>query len=211
MDFKPELLPTKEEKKANLTYIYDPASRGYDIIDLNTGLNVEKSDYSISPVIYSLQIADKMCDFIRDGLTLDKMCKEEGMPTKTRFYHWLTLYPELRTRYEHARLQRADAFHDKAVEIGTSMPSKDELAGAKLAVDTLKWAAEKASPNYYGVKKEEVVTNAPTVIVLNTGINRESAPSIEDLLRKMEPVTIEAHVIPTNKEEDNGNAEKEEN
>lgn len=187
-----ETLPQLPESQT--THIYNPAKRKYEVLCLKTGRLLEEVDQNTSPTVYSTQIADSICDRIRAGETLQSICRDPNMPSVTRIYHWMSIHPDLRIRYEQARLQRADAFHDKAIELGLSMPSKDDVPATKLAVDTLKWAAEKASPNYYGSKKEEDVIHKPTIIVLNTGIDREGAPSIEELLRKKEPVTIEAEV-----------------
>lgn len=108
------------------------------------------------------------------------------------------MHPELRIRYEQARLQRADAYHDKALTLATDRTlTKDDVPRAKLEIDTLKWAAEKADPDRYGNRKEALVTSQPSVIILNTGIDREGAPSIADLLMKKEPVTIEGEIIST--------------
>ena len=183
------------------TYIYNPMDKRYEVLDLKTGRLLESTTQETSPTTYSVQLADEICDRIRSGESLQMIYKDHKMPTAPRFYHWLSLHPELRSRYEQARLQRADYYHDRALEIGTSMPSKDDVAGMKLAVDTLKWAAEKASPNYYGSKKEEVTVNQPTVIIMNTGIDRAGAPSLSDLLTKKEPVTIEAEVLHDRQEE----------
>ena len=56
-----------------------------------------------------------------------------------------------------------------------SMPSKDDVPGCKLAVDTLKWAAEKASPDYYG-KREQVQGGTSISVILNTGVLDTKAP-----------------------------------
>ena len=175
MEEKDETLPAI--KPVNPHYIYNPETRKYDVLDLNTGKWVDAVKFEPTSTIYNLQMADTICDQIREGRTLQSICSEKEMPTTTRFYAWLSLYPELRVRYEQARKQRADRYHDKALEIALSMPNKDMVPGCKLAVDTLKWAAEKASPDYYG-KKEDKVQGGPSVsITLNTGVLDTKAPT----------------------------------
>ena len=140
-----ETLPDIHEP--NLHHIYNPATRKYDIIDLDTGKTYDPITYTPDPVEYSLQMVDLICARIRAGETLQAICQDREMPTIHRAYAWLALYPEFRVRYEQVRKQRADSFHDRALEIALSMPEKDMVPAAKLAVDTLKWAAEKASPD----------------------------------------------------------------
>lgn len=168
-------LPAKKED--NLHYIYNPQTRKHDVLDLNTGRLVDAVKFEPTSTIYNLQMADTICDHIREGKTLQAICKEPNMPTTTRFYAWLALYPELRVRYEQARKQRADRYHDQALDIALSMPNKDMVPGCKLAVDTLKWAAEKASPDYYGKKEEKLQGGSSINITLNTGVLDTKAPT----------------------------------
>jgi hypothetical protein len=168
-------LQTIELEKSNLHYIYNNAKKNYDVLDLSTGKYLDSVIYEPQSAIYNLQMADTICDKIRAGQTLKQICQTPNMPTSTRFYAWLALYPELRVRYEQARKQRADSFHDQALEIALSMPNKDMVPGCKLAVDTLKWAAEKASPDYYG-KKEEKASIGSINVVLHTGVIDSVAP-----------------------------------
>lgn len=163
-------------KEINPHYIYNQQTRKYDVLDLNTGKWVDSVNKEPTSMIYNLQMADTICDHIREGRTLKEICSNADMPTQTRFYAWLALYPELRIRYEQARKQRADCFHDKALEIALSMPNKDMVPGCKLAVDTLKWAAEKASPDYYGKKEEKASGGTAINITLHTGVLDSQAP-----------------------------------
>jgi hypothetical protein len=164
-------------------------------IDLRTGkmyepyLPMRKSEFCNTT-------ADLICNAIREGDSLKHICEENNIPQSV-FYAWLSLYPEFRMRYQDARVQRAEYHFHKAVDTAETALSatKDEIPGIKVVVDTHKWAAEKSDPERYGTRKTEIEINQPSVIVLNTGIDREGAPSIEELLRKKEPVTVEAEVI----------------
>jgi hypothetical protein len=171
-----ELATTKQDQE--YTYLYNPRTKKYDTIDLATGKDISVVEEILSPTSYSILIADIICDRIRAGETLQSICRDKEMPSISRFYHWLALQPGLRIRYEQARKQRADAFHDRALELALSMPSKDEVPGVKLAVDTLKWAAEKASPDYYG-KQEKVAGGTSINVTLHTGVlDTQSPPDI---------------------------------
>lgn len=54
--------------------------------------------------------------------------------------------------------------------------TKDDVPAAKLRVDTLKWAAEKASPEYYG-KQDKVSTGTSISVTLHTGVLDTKAPT----------------------------------
>lgn len=144
--------------------------------------------------------ADLICNAIREGESLASICRDNNIPQSV-FYAWLSVYPEFKQRYNDARVQRSDYHFHRAVDIAEKAlsASKDEIPGLKVAVDTHRWAAEKSDPERYGSKKTEIEINQPSVIVLNTGIDREGAPTIEELLRKKDPVTVEGEVVP-NKE-----------
>lgn len=163
-------------KPANLHYIWNSSIKKFDVIDIETGKKYDPVEYHLTANEYSPLMADVICEQIREGKTLQAVCQEQGMPSATRFYIWLSLHPELRIKYEQARKQRADRFHDKALEIALAMPSKDMVPGAKLAIDTLKWAAEKANPDYYGKKETEGPKGTSINITLHTGVLDAQAP-----------------------------------
>ena len=56
--------------------------------------------------------------------------------------------------------ERAESFQDKAIDLAIDNIGIDskEVASVRLAVDTLKWAAEKNDPDRFG-KKEEFFLN----------------------------------------------------
>ena len=164
------------EKPKNLHYIWNQGIKKFDVIDLDTGKMYDPIDYHVSAIKYSPLMADVICAQIREGKTLQTICQEPDMPSITRFYSWLALNPELRVKYEQARKQRADRFHDQAIELALSMPHKDMVPGVKLAIDTLKWAAEKANPDYYGKKETDGPKGTSISITLHTGVLDSTAP-----------------------------------
>lgn len=161
----------------NLHYIWNPSKQMFDVLDLTTGKMLEAVKYEPSSYEYSLQTADVICDLLRTGKTLTEVLKAPNMPSTTRFYAWLALYPELRIRYEQARKQRAMSFHDRALDIALSLPDKDMVPACKLAIDTLKWAAEKADPDSFAKPKESGDTGRGGVTIhLHTGVLDREAP-----------------------------------
>lgn len=99
------------------------------------------------------------------------------MPSYSRIMAWEALYPEFKIRVQAARRQRAEAFADMALETALAVTNKDDVPAAKLAVDTLKWRAEKADPDNYGSKKESDGPKGTSIsITLHTGVLDSPAP-----------------------------------
>lgn len=193
----PENLPVPTEK--DLLIYRNKETGKIEQIDLRTGKKYEPY-LPVRQGEFCNTTADLICNAIREGDSLKQVCKENNIPISV-FYAWLSVYPEFKMRYNDARVQRSDYHFHKAVDVAETAltATKDEIPGIKVVVDTHKWAAEKSDPERYGTRKTEIEINQPSVIVLNTGIDREGAPSIEELLRKKDPVTVEGEVIP-NKE-----------
>ena len=164
-----------KEVEPNLHHIYNSNTREYEILDLNTGKSIGSIGEEVASRDYSLLMGDKLCHYIREGKTLREICNIEDMPDIHRFYAWLAIYPQLSIRYEQARKQRADSYHDKIIEVAMGLTDKDDVPVAKLQIDTLKWAAEKASPDYYG-KKEEKAAGTSISVVLHTGVLDSKGP-----------------------------------
>lgn len=166
-----------KDAEPNLHHIYNSNTRSYEVIDLNTGRvhNAVIGEETV-PETYSLLMGDKLCHHIREGKTLREICKMDDMPDIHRFYAWLAIYPQLRVRYEQARKQRADSFHDQLIEVAMGVADKDDVPVAKLKIETLKWAAEKASPDYYGKKEEKVAGGTSISVVLHTGVLDSKGP-----------------------------------
>lgn len=155
----------------NLLHIWNKDSQKYDIIDLNTGRLHAQEEFKPVAHTYSTMLADHICGMIREGRTLQDICRQPDMPSINRIYGWLNLHPDFKRRYQMARKDRADHFHDKALDIALHVNHKDDVPAAKLAVDTLKWAAEKANPENYGQKTEVKQTGGQTVTIsLHTGV-----------------------------------------
>lgn len=198
LELSSEELTDLPEPKKNLIYLFNKRTNEFDVIDPNTGLMVsQESSLSkqFKDYVYTPEIGMMICEAIRAGMTILQVNQDPRFPPSSAIYFWMSKHKEFQLRYEQAFRQRGDHFHDKAIDIALSTSSKDEATINKLKVDTLKWAAERADPERYGQKKADISINQPSVIILNTGIDREGAPTIEELLSKKEPITIEGEVI----------------
>ena len=172
-----ELLPAEH---ANLHYIYNNKTCKYDVIDLNTGKMYEPAMVEADAYNYSLAMADVICALIRDGKPLTQICSMQDMPSVHRVYAWMALHPEFKIRYDQARKQRADAYHDRVMVIAEQAGTahKDFVPGMKLAADLFKWGAEKGNPDIYGAKKDDSGPKGTNInITLHTGVLDSGLPT----------------------------------
>jgi hypothetical protein len=75
------------------------------------------------PTLYSPELTDEFCGLIVDGMTIDKACKEAGMPSKRTIQYWLKKYPEFRRKFEEAVHFRNQCWMDDTVDIADDTKS----------------------------------------------------------------------------------------
>jgi hypothetical protein len=112
---------------------------------------------------YSSELADRICQLLADGLTLRKICKMSGMPSRRSIFYWLEEKEEFRQKYEIARLMQVEYWAHEIVEIaddtasdyvinehGERVVDHENINRARLRVDTRKWLMSKLLPKRYG-------------------------------------------------------------
>jgi hypothetical protein len=80
------------------------------------------------PTLYSQDLVDEFCGLIVEGMTIDRACKEGGMPSKRTIGYWLKKYPEFRREFEEAVFFRNALWMDDCVDIAgdvTGAPTAD--------------------------------------------------------------------------------------
>lgn len=148
----------------------DGVVRGYDIL---TGELVRRSDDKPATNFpYNLTDARKVVDLIREGQTITALGKISGMPPASSLFRWIAMHPDFREAVEQARLDRAEVFHDKAIQAAEEVDNKDDVPAARLKIDTYKWAAEKGNKDRYGATKIDIAVKKSDIIVMDTGIDR---------------------------------------
>jgi hypothetical protein len=75
------------------------------------------------PTIFSQELIEEFCGLLVDGMTIDRACKEAGMPSKRTIQYWLEQYPEFRRRYEIAVTFRNQCWMDDTVDIADDTKS----------------------------------------------------------------------------------------
>lgn len=112
---------------------------------------------------YDKQLADDICALVASGLSLYKIEKMEGMPSRRTIRGWQKESPSFAASYNLAREERADSrvelldeYSEKLLN-GTIMPDV-----ARVLIDTVKWQAGKENYRRYGDKQTIETTNTHT-------------------------------------------------
>jgi hypothetical protein len=79
------------------------------------------------PTLFSPELMEEFCGLIVDGMTIDRACKEAGMPSKRTIKNWLKKYPEFRREFEESVIFRNACWLDDNVDIA------DDITGAPTA------------------------------------------------------------------------------
>src|SRR3974377_2332596 len=91
------------------------------------------------PTIYSQELVEEFCGLIVDGMTIDRACKEAGMPSKRTIKYWLKEYPEFRREFEESVQFRNQCWMDACVDIAEPpMAGGENMAERKLRCD-MRW------------------------------------------------------------------------
>jgi hypothetical protein len=164
------ILEERDKAQEHLLHLYNERTQSFDIINTLTG-EVTRSNEKVPRASHSFNwiTADYICSLIRAGNTLKRIATMPDMPSMSVISVWCTMHPLFAKRIEQARRDRAENFHDMALDVAMSVDNKDEVGIAKLKVDTLKWAAEKGNPQRYSAKQENVEKGGITVII-ETGV-----------------------------------------
>lgn len=107
------------------------------------------------PSEYTPEEADRICQWIADGKSLKSYCRQTGRHMIT-VYAWMREHPDFLSRYARAREDRADSLADEMQDIAdeTTSGTFEQIAAAKLRIETRKWIASKLRPGTYGDRIE---------------------------------------------------------
>lgn len=123
----------------------EPQKKSANMADTFTA-KAERPRVSITPALFEV-----LLDRIADGATLDKLCREPGMPSRSAVYAYMRAIPHARASMDEAATQRADwragKIHDLAaqVEAGTLDPQ-----AARVAIEAHRFLVARESPGRYG-------------------------------------------------------------
>lgn len=117
------------------------------------------------PSEYTQEIAEAICGYIAEGMSVANVAKQDGMPPARTIFSWLARGAgaggdaddpmSFLQQYTRARASRADARFEKVDEIMEQVASKEiDPAAARVMLDAIKWQTGKENYSKYGEKVE---------------------------------------------------------
>jgi hypothetical protein len=108
------------------------------------------------PSSYTEEIADRICQGVADGKSLNTICKShDDMPTITTIFRWLAddRYSAFRDKYTRAKRDQAESGFERITEIVQQVIDGEiDPNTARVAIDAIKWQLGKLKPNKYSDK-----------------------------------------------------------
>jgi hypothetical protein len=115
------------------------------------------------PTLCTPEVTAEICRRLMLGESLIKITRDPKMPAEDTVYGWLadawgsTPKPEclaFSEKYVRAREVQQERAGDESIDIADTVKARrDDVAKAKLRVETRKWVAERMSPKRYGTKQ----------------------------------------------------------
>jgi len=94
-------------------------------------------------------ILEAICDRLVCGESINSICADPAMPSKTDFYIYMTKNEEFRTNIARAKEAQQDAIVDEIVEMADGATPVD-FNVVKLRIWARQWVASKLKPKKYG-------------------------------------------------------------
>jgi len=126
---------------------------------------------------YTPELAIRICEEIAEQGNVRKALENvSGAPTRNTWYRWLLLYPDLKAAQDRARelsaqsmedtmLEKVDQLLDKAIDVPKAL-----LDRYSLALQQLRWSAQRRDPKLYGEKADmRIVVPIQIITDLNLG------------------------------------------
>jgi hypothetical protein len=101
------------------------------------------------PSSFTQETADTICERMAEGESLRSICRDDAMPHRLTVLRWADTNEAFRDQYARARDHLADFYNDDILDIADHGNGED-VARAKLRIDTRKWAMSKMAPRKYG-------------------------------------------------------------
>jgi hypothetical protein len=134
------------------------------------------------PATYNPKVANDICEFLAQGMSLTQICRMEGIPSYPTVMSWLNeedgnFRLEFLNKYRIARDIQADYLADEMIDISDDgkndfmerqskngirliIPNAEMVQRSKLRVDTRKWVAARLKPKKYGDSSSVSLTGA---------------------------------------------------
>ena len=109
------------------------------------------------PSTYTEEMGNLICDKLTEGISLRKLCMQDGFPAASTVYVWLDRFPEFAEKYARAREAATEDMLEDILEIA----DRDGLdpQEKRVRIDTRKWVMGRLKPKKYGDKQTVDVGN----------------------------------------------------
>lgn len=132
------------------------------------------------PSTYTDAEADRICEWIQSGKSLQSYCRKYGRQAAT-IYMWMRERPLFAKAYAQAHEDRADTLVEDMLEIADDAQRAIDITAvmsAKLRIETRKWIAERMRPTKYGTK---VQVEQQGNIVFQLGVPQRTQQQLIDI------------------------------
>ena len=109
------------------------------------------------PSTYTEEMGNLICDKLTEGVSLRKMCMEDGFPAASTVYVWLDRFPDFAERYARAREAATEDMLEDILQIADD--DKIDPNDKRVRIDTRKWVMGRLKPKKYGDKQTVDVGN----------------------------------------------------
>jgi hypothetical protein len=99
---------------------------------------------------YDLATREQLLEHLAESGSLRAVCKLPGMPSARQVHRWLQEDVEFASAYARAKSIGIQLFVDEMLEIADAPMAPQNVAQAKLRVETRRWLAERMLPKLYG-------------------------------------------------------------
>lgn len=137
---------------------------------------IAKPEPNLRALAFSPLVIDEICRRIVEGEGLTNICGKPGMPTYNEFCRWRRAHAWIEDHLRMARSDRAEKLRDEAIQIADQATDARDTPAKQLRAEVRKWAASVDNERYNPRTKVEATINAPTAIIVHTGIQRDVTP-----------------------------------
>ena len=103
------------------------------------------------PRKYTESLANQVLRRLSEGESLNRIAKSRDMPSRTTVYRWIFDDVDgFRGKYAIAKEEASDAMYEQLMDI---CEEEEDVARARLKVDTIKWMLGKQKPKKFGDKQ----------------------------------------------------------
>jgi hypothetical protein len=134
------------------------------------------------PSKYTTELADRICEAIAEGSSVNQLCQRDEFPSAPTIYAWLDRREDFLNKYLMAREMQADRLADEVVAIADGeLPVLNEVDGVPLNLDTAVrvsrdaqrikariWKAGRMAPRKWGdlVNEQANVAAPPKAVII---------------------------------------------